>query len=450
MRQCLQSSDGGYYARSPNAVKSDTPQTGSTEILGRKGDFTTSPEISQIFGELVAVWFVSEYMAQGRPREGVQLLEFGPGRGTLMDDLLRTITRFNSFKSAIECVWLIETSGVLREKQAQILLGEGVALESRGSGAYEATSQKYPGMRFRWVEDAAQLPKAQDSQDKMPFIVAHEFFDALPIHAFESVAPSEIESETKMQLLDAAGRPLVRRSRHSREPQWRELLVAPFKKRLPSGVTSTITRDIPVEEQPDFQLTLAKASTPTSLVLPEASPRYKALKSKPGSTIEVSPESQRYIRDFAHRIGGMTGEVAKPSGAALIIDYGPAETIPANSLRGIKAHKRTSPFLTPGLTDLSSDVDFGALVDAALAASEGVEIHGPVEQAFWLEAMGGNARLDMLLKNVPDEERKKNLETGWHRLVDRLGGMGKVYKILSIVPERGGKRPIGFGGSVSM
>lgn len=79
MRQVLTSPDGGYYTTQPN----------EGGVFGKRGDFITSPEITQVFGELIGVWTIAEWLGQGRKRSGVQLMEVGPGKGTLMDDMLR-------------------------------------------------------------------------------------------------------------------------------------------------------------------------------------------------------------------------------------------------------------------------------------------------------------------------------------------------------------------------
>ena len=73
MRQCLTNPTAGYYT--------------NEEPFGREGDFVTAPEISQMFGELVGIWVLATWMEQGSAK-GVNLLELGPGRGTLMRDVL--------------------------------------------------------------------------------------------------------------------------------------------------------------------------------------------------------------------------------------------------------------------------------------------------------------------------------------------------------------------------
>lgn len=228
---------------------------------------------------------------------------------------------------------------------------------------------------------------------------------------------------------------------------------------------------------PEFHLTVSKSPTPHSLYLPRTSPRYKALENTTDAIIEISPESLSYISDFAVRIGGAnppsaqsqapipanasinpkskplpTFQKPNPSGAALILDYGPASTIPANTLRGIRSHRACSPFVSAGLVDISADVDFVALADAALDASPGVEVHGPVEQAYFLSTLGIMERAERLLKAAGDEEMRERLETAVKRLVDRgPTGMGRIYKAMAVVPFVEGKevrRPVGFGGGV--
>ena len=125
--------------------------------FGADGDFITAPEISQMFGELVGLW-VAETWTRQEPREPVRLVELGPGRGTLMSDALRACRVAPDFLANIKEICLVETSPILREKQEEKLRGRGIPV--------------------RWFDSFADIP------DGPAFIIANEFFDALPVRHF--------------------------------------------------------------------------------------------------------------------------------------------------------------------------------------------------------------------------------------------------------------------------
>lgn len=124
--------------------------------LGQAGDFTTAPEISQMFGELIGLWMLEVWHARGRPAS-CHLIELGPGRGTLMADLLRATRLLPEFRAAAS-VHLIETSPALRERQRATLASSGMAVE--------------------WHDRLEDVPAGPT------FLVANEFFDALPVRQF--------------------------------------------------------------------------------------------------------------------------------------------------------------------------------------------------------------------------------------------------------------------------
>ncbi|RYN59950.1 hypothetical protein AA0114_g1363 [Alternaria tenuissima] len=457
MRQCLTHPEGGYYTRQTSSGQ---------DQFGTKGDFVTSPEISQVFGELIGIWLYAEWLAQGK-KEKVQIIEVGPGRGTLMDDVLRTISSFKAFTRSIEAIYLVEASPYLQKQQAKLLSGT----EDLKKSSIGLTAQcKYmPACKIEWCEDIRLVPKEHTAT---PFILAHEFFDALPIHVFQNIAQSSVPASST--IITPTGPIKPKHGVTTPKNTWHELVVSPTSlySNLNAASSSSSNKE---DEKLDFELTVSKTPTPHSLYLPKLSDRYKKLEDTPDAIIEISPESFAYVSDFAVRIGGdnaksrnvsasqnYSGKNAveeesfvktQPSGAALILDYGPLDTIPANTLRGIRSHTTVSPFASPGLVDLSADVDFLALADAALDASPGVEVHGPVEQSFFLSTMGIKERADRLLKAAKDEDTRRRLETGWKRLVDRgPNGMGKTYKAMAIVPyKKQGpvRRPIGFGGDIT-
>ena len=141
MGLCLGHPQHGYYI--------------TRDPFGGRGDFVTAPEVSQVFGELIGIWAAGAWAAMGEP-QSVNLVELGPGRGTLMADMLRALRRAAPGLAGAAGIHLVETSPVLRARQVQAL-----------------------GHQPIWHRALEEVPEAP------MILIANEFFDAIPIRQIE-------------------------------------------------------------------------------------------------------------------------------------------------------------------------------------------------------------------------------------------------------------------------
>jgi NADH dehydrogenase [ubiquinone] 1 alpha subcomplex assembly factor 7 len=214
MSLCLLHPKRGYYT--------------TKRPLGAAGDFTTAPEISQMFGEMLGLCLVETWRAQGQPTPFL-LAELGPGRGNLMADILRVGARVSGFLEAAE-VWLLEASPSLQDQQGELLRGHKV----------------------NWCAQITDLP------ERPLFLIANEFFDALPIRQFQRA-----------------------------EGGWQERMVGLEKGKLTLGLAAAM----PIDAFEDHaQITL-------------------------GKVVETNSAACAIMAEIANR-------VALNGGAALIVDYG--------------------------------------------------------------------------------------------------------------------------------
>ncbi|THH35955.1 class I SAM-dependent methyltransferase [Aliishimia ponticola] len=258
MREALLHPQFGYYS--------------TRDPFGVAGDFTTAPEISQMFGELLGLSLAQAWMDQGAPPQ-ITLAELGPGRGTCMRDVLRAVRGVPGFQPDVV---LIDASEKMRDVQRGTLAGHDV----------------------RWADRVEDLP------DQPLFLIANEFFDALPIRQFRR---------------DATG--------------WREIRVGADGDDLVFGAG-------PDQAEPMLAHRLEDTA--------------------PGDIVETCPE--------AARIAGQIGaKIAQFGGAALLIDYGDWRSL-GDTLQALHQHQPVHPLADPGHADLTAHVDFEAIANACAPA----------------------------------------------------------------------------------
>jgi NADH dehydrogenase [ubiquinone] 1 alpha subcomplex assembly factor 7 len=428
MGECLTNPEYGYY----------TKLQSKDLVFGKKGDFTTSPEISQIFGELLGVWCATIYEQLQNPDE-LHLIEFGPGRGTLMMDLLRGTKNFKKFSKAIK-VHLIEISPAMRKKQFETLKCEGdfeqafdklnnpllAAIktnpfnnktnkedddeenddkEGKLSTKGNVSAITSHGTKIYWHNSLDDVPSGPTC------IIAHEFFDALPVHQFRRT-----------------------------ERGWVEKLVAMN------------------EENDKLEFVLSPGATLSSsqLVKRRLNVNNKNEEKKNDSSsivsLEISPKSIVYWEKMMDRINDEEKNGGR-GGAAIAIDYGDEGPL-GDTLIAIKDHKFIdNPLESPGECDLSAHVDFGALrgvvEERNREKSSDVKCFGPITQQKLLLELGIVNRLEKLAETCTEEELEV-LADGCQRLVGddnvkegEMPGMGLRYKALCMV-SKNLKIPAGF------
>jgi SAM-dependent MidA family methyltransferase len=291
MALCLADPRHGYYV--------------TRDPIGAAGDFTTAPEVSQMFGELIGLWMAAVWTRMGSPAN-VRLTELGPGRGTLMKDALRALNVMPAMREAI-VVHLVEMSPVLRAQQQRTLDG-------------------LP-MPVYWHDTLDDVPPGP------AIIVANEFFDAIPINQAVKTADG-----------------------------WRSRCIEIDDK----GALAFAAAGEPI---PHFEM-----------LLPEA-----VRAAAPGSIFEWRADAS------AMALGR---RIARDTGAALVIDYGHAESAIGETLQAVARHAYADVLRAPGNADLTAHVDFQAFARAVEAM--GAVAHGPVAQSQFLRRLGIDMRASKL------------------------------------------------------
>lgn len=349
MKEILTSPQSGYYM--------------SRDVFGQHGDFITSPEIGQIFGELIAVWLMVEYQKIGEPKP-LQIIELGPGRGTLIQDILRVLSQFDM--SDALSIHLVELSPYLSKLQSQKLCYSSSEMDPQNNLPYHRAGETVSGVKVFWYN------RIEDVPNEFSIILAHEFFDALPIH--------------KLQRDGSV---------------WKEILI-----------------DNDPADKEKLRFVLSRNETPMSKLYSSMRPDEKR------NHVEVSPETDLIAQHIADRLENF-------GGFSLIMDYG-HEGDKEDTFRSFKNQQLHDPLVEPGTADLTADVDFANLKQMLEKDSKLITF-GPVDQGTFMKRMKAEARLEALLETCRDEN-KDALRSGLDMLTNPEK-MGKRFKFFSSFPR---------------
>lgn len=422
MRHCLTNPNYGYYTNPPTALekaindewdedhdqaeKDEIVETSASKndstIIGPQGDFVTAPEVSHVFGHCICIWLMTQWHMMSKP-SGVQLVELGPGRGTLMTDILQlaTSSKLSDFGESINSVHLVEASRELRQQQKDALqkaLGHLIDFQFSETRLEESNSNNEGNDKTRkpdaskysitveWHDDFNSFNFRRDKELPV-MMVLQEFIDALPVHVFQMT-----EDGWRERLIDVA-------SMTDKKPDSEELV-------------------------PRLRQVLAPNSTPAvDLFLESESYHQLPL----DTVVEVCPEGIMLVQDIAKVL-------EESHGVALIVDYGQEGT--GDTLRAFSNHKQVSLTSKPGQVDVTADVDFFALKNCITDGD--IQAFGPVTQGEFLMRMGAG---DMVIHKIEEESTTEEMAVALSEALKYLvmpEYMGKRYKVLALGEKREG------------
>ena len=317
--------------------------------FGKEGDFITSPMVSNLFGEMLAIWCVAYWEHLGKPNK-IILVELGPGNGTLCSDLLKTFKQFKNFYNSLE-INLLEISDKLRLIQ----------------------KTKINNKKVKWIK------KINEINYGPVIFLGNEFFDALPV---------------------------------------KQICI---KKKIFYEKHVTLSND---NKKINFLLKKANTNLVKNI--------QKLNLISAGNIIEYPIEAIKLLKAIAKKIN-------KFDGGLLTFDYGYTTIKNKNTLQSIKKHKHVNIFYKPGLSDITSHLNFKLFHE--ILKKNNLNVRKITNQNEFLKKMGILERANILSQKM-SFKAKANMFYRLKRLLDSRE-MGNLFKVI-FAQKKNKKFSLGF------
>lgn len=290
----------------------------------------------------------------------------------MLSDILRSWDKFGSIRQSLASCHLVEQSQFLRKEQADSVQ-RALDISSKSVKKHNDRMVFSDWLSIFWHDNFEEIGAGYP-----PYIMANEFFDAIPVEQFKKT-----------------------------DSGWHEVMV-----------------DVDLATG-DFRFVLSKNPRSGIAELLRQSLDINTEKFTEGDILEFSPDTLSIISKITQFIA------EHQSGEALIADY-TSNNVPRRTLRAIKSHKFVDPLFDPGNCDLTADVNFRAITHFVRKSfkDDGIAVSEPIGQGDFLRRLGSDIRMKAIAKNL-EGERKSEFESSYEKLVNSEQ-MGATYQLISL------------------